>query len=649
MRAWTNWIWTSTITACCVSFLMFYACQSSYDSISSKDKLPATSEANAAGYDDENDIIVIFGGYDWPQQFIQFKNNEFIFHDSSYLPSAQDISGDGQNYFQLNDTLWMLNQQGTHLITASTHPPYDVTIPSVTIPILVDNNGCLAMTHHHIFIVGGGTTKNCESHDSVQIYDMINGKWLSGVPSLPTTRMSMACYAVDGTLYAIGGIGDNCNQYYDSILTLNISDAALADISSQQWQVAPSTLNTPSEGSCIVKHRNDLIVIGGKDIDSNRLKDVNVINTLTGECFLAGTLSIGASAPACIIHRSTNTLYIFGGEDATDSWQFINLPTVDPTADPTTDPTNSPTQFPSSNPTESPTQNPTQNPSFTPSSQPSFDPSFAPSLQPSSNPSLPPTNSPTAPTIKLNANGATLSPTPRRDTTSSPTTVTMVVDTAEGTRGNMKSEFVMDELATILVVVCGSLCLIIVVASTIIYGEFKKAKKEQVEQGKNILDSAADDRKQKIAGASSLVMGNKEDSIEKLYVNTQAMDTVGNGTITGKGATTKGNGTTTTRNDEDSIEKLYINKKVVQTGTTTTGTGDKNQVEMSHTVEGENVIVMRITVEGADVHRNEVTSDALYKQCTDCGKHAFGTIYEEDGLFYCNQCWKRYDHKEQTT
>eukprot|EP01083_Nonionella_stella_P145678 456977_1 len=486
MRAWTNWIWTSTITACCVSFLMFYACQSSYDSISSKDKLPATSEANAAGYDDENDIIVIFGGYDWPQQFIQFKNNEFIFHDSSYLPSAQDISGDGQNYFQLNDTLWMLNQQGTHLITASTHPPYDVTIPSVTIPILVDNNGCLAMTHHHIFIVGGGTTKNCESHDSVQIYDMINGKWLSGVPSLPTTRMSMACYAVDGTLYAIGGIGDNCNQYYDSILTLNISDAALADISSQQWQVAPSTLNTPSEGSCIVKHRNDLIVIGGKDIDSNRLKDVNVINTLTGECFLAGTLSIGTSYPACIIHETSNTLYIFGGQDATRSWQFINLPTMGPTVDPTTNPSNSPTQFPTFNPTESPTTNPSSNPTFNPTFNPTQNPSLRPSLPPSSNPTVNPTLKPSSDPSLSPTDSATVSePTMVHATLSHTTTVTIAHDTAGATSKSPKraAEFTMD----ILVILVAVLCLITVLVIGIICGILKKKTEKHLKQEIKIL------------------------------------------------------------------------------------------------------------------------------------------------------------------
>eukprot|EP01083_Nonionella_stella_P153655 494026_1 len=96
--------WTSIITTCCVSSIIFYTCQSSYDSVSSSLKLPAAIYGGAAGYDDENDIILIFGGYAWPQQFIQFKNNAFIHHDSSYIPSAQDIAGGGHNYFQLNNT-----------------------------------------------------------------------------------------------------------------------------------------------------------------------------------------------------------------------------------------------------------------------------------------------------------------------------------------------------------------------------------------------------------------------------------------------------------------------------------------------------------------------------------------------------------------
>eukprot|EP01083_Nonionella_stella_P085118 235866_1 len=287
---------------------------------------------------------------------------------------------------------------------------------------------------------------------------MINDQWLSGVPSLPTDRLNMGCYAVNDILYAIGGFGGNCKQSYDSILTLNISNAALADISSQQWQVATSALNTPSAAFCIVRHNDDLIVIKGADQ-------------------AAGTLSIGTDAPACILHQSTNILFIFGGFNAQDSWQFINLPTVDSTA--------VPTQSPSAVPTDS-TITPSLYPSIQPTSAPT-DATFAPSLSrfptfnptktknQSFDPSLPPTNIPSVsePTIRLHAHDATLS---LRDTTVYPITGTNAYDTAGATediKSKRDSEFVMDEL---MIVVCGSLCLISVIVVVIIYGRFKKIK-----------------------------------------------------------------------------------------------------------------------------------------------------------------------------
>eukprot|EP01083_Nonionella_stella_P264516 897227_1 len=228
MSAWDSI--TKCITTCGVCSMLFYACQSSYNSISSSVKIPGSNvDGSAIGYDDENDIILIFGGSYSAHQFIQFQNNEFIYYNTSYIPSTQNIAGWGQYYFQLNHTLWMINEQGTYFITASTHPPYNVTIPSITIPVLVDNNGCLAMTPRHIFIVGGGTTTVWEVHDSVQIYDMITDQWLKGVPSLPTPGFNIACYAVDDTLYAIGGVRAE-NQKYDSIFTLNIYDVVLPDI-----------------------------------------------------------------------------------------------------------------------------------------------------------------------------------------------------------------------------------------------------------------------------------------------------------------------------------------------------------------------------------------------------------------------------------
>eukprot|EP01083_Nonionella_stella_P250423 864883_1 len=467
MRAWTNW----TITACCVSFLMFYACQSSYDSISSKDKLPATSEANAAGYDDENDIILIFGGAsNDKQQFIQFdvQTSQFSL-DPLYTP--QEIRGWGQNYFQLNNTLWMLNRAGTQFVTANTHPPYDVTVPNITIPTLVDDDGCLAMTDHHIFVVGGATAVSCGVHASVQIYDMIDDTWLSGVPSLPNNRMRMACYAVDDTLYAIGGVRAE-NQKYDSIFTLNISDVVLTDISSQQWQVSLSALNTPSDAICIVKHRNDLIAIGGENINYNPLNDVYVIHTLTGECFLAGTLSTAAGASTCILHSRSNTLYIFGGKNARDSWQFIDLPTVDPT----TNPTSLPTQFPTSNP-QFPTSNPTV-PTSLPTQFSTYNPSKS-TLNQTQNPSFV-TLQPLSDTSHITYS-----------TTTSTVITTQSTDSTDS--ANRDAVFVMDHgLMIMLIVVVGSLCFITVIVVGIICGILKK-KRMDSNHNKNAENTICED------------------------------------------------------------------------------------------------------------------------------------------------------------
>eukprot|EP01083_Nonionella_stella_P284265 967619_1 len=427
-----------------------YGCQSSYNSIPSSLKIPASVDGSAIGYDDENDIVLIFGGSGMTRQFIQFQNNGFIYYNASYTKSTQTIGGWGQYYFQLNHTLWMINAQGTHFITANTHPPYDLTIPSITIPLVVDNNGCLAMTPHHIFIVGGARSPTLwDAHDFVQIYDTMNNKWLSGVPSLPTLRMNLACSAVDDTLYAIGGINDP-EQLYDSILTLNISDVALQNISSQEWQISPSTLNTSSHAICTVKHGNDIIAIGGEEIGLYPINDVNVINTLTGECFLAGTLSVAAGANACIIHPPSNTLYIFGGKNV------YNLPTLDPTNNPTRVPTSLPTVFPTSNPTQLPTQNPTSNPSF--------EPSLQPSVETSSQPTDIPTVAETTSTLLSDTSHAIYA---------------AITATTDSTKlAKLDGEFAMDDLLLMVIIVGGGLCFLAVIVVVIIFGRLKTTRKD---------------------------------------------------------------------------------------------------------------------------------------------------------------------------
>eukprot|EP01083_Nonionella_stella_P068313 181289_1 len=356
----------------------------------------------------------------------------------------------------------MLYSEGTHFITATMHPPYHVNIPDITIPFTVDMGGCLTMTTRHIFIVGGYSGSCDDIHDHAQIYDMINGEWLDGVPSLPTNRSDVACYVTNDKCYAIGGMGGkNCDTRYDSILMLNVSAAALVDISSQEWQMTAATINTPSSGLCIVKHRNDLILVGGRYTNDASSNEVNILNTLTGDCYLAGTLSTAARSATCILPRSNNTLYLFGGYSSSwdmTTWQFINLLTLNPTANPSAHPISLPTQFPTSDPSVSPTTSPFRTPTASPhsASTPS-DITFYETLA------------------------------SRRNTTEMTeyaTTIKMVHDTIGST------EVILDRLAMILISICAILCFAVSILLCIA-AVYKNKEKESLKQTTNISEAHA--------------------------------------------------------------------------------------------------------------------------------------------------------------
>eukprot|EP01083_Nonionella_stella_P000763 2197_1 len=436
--------WNSVITTYCISTIILYVCESSYDFTTSSIKLPGGAcSGSAAGYDDQNDIVLIFGGQQSPQQFIQFKNNQFIYYNASYLASTQIVQGSAQNYFQINNTLWIIHREGTHFITVSTHPPYDVTVPDINIPIIVDDDGCLAMTQSHVFVVGGTSNGMLDALDNVQIYDIVSDKWLLNVPLLPTARLAVACYVIDDILYAIGGIDALWSQY-DSILTLNVSGAALKDISSQQWHVSSAKLNTRSGGCGVIKHGTDLIIIGGAESGLNGIEDVNVINTVTGRCDLAGSLNSARFSAAVVLDPISSTLYVFGGGNAmgtvVDSWEFINLPTVDPTHSST---------------------------NFTTSSKPTI----APTLKPS----LPPASIPTARNAQLHA---TLPP---HRTIEYETTGKMMHHTTGATENDTATKqdtgFLPIEVVIVLVAVSVCLCLLIVIS--VMFNRKQSLKRER--------------------------------------------------------------------------------------------------------------------------------------------------------------------------
>eukprot|EP01083_Nonionella_stella_P146327 460085_1 len=496
------------------------------------------------------------------------------------------------------------------------------------------------MTQTHIFILGGSSRSDgCYPMVNAQIYDMVNKQWLSNVPSLPYRRMSIACYAVDDTLYSIGCGTDSCTARLDDILTLDISDAALADISSQKWQAAPGTIHTPVSANCVARHNNDLIVVGGYNINTNGVKDVNVINTLTGECALAGTLSLGTYNPACLIHPNSKTLYIFGGgrdNDGVDNkWQYINLPTENPTtANPTSNPiTLEPT---TSNPTTSDPTTLTANPSTS-----------VPTVEPTADPitSDPTTSNPTTAEPPTADHQPTIAANP---TTSNPTMTTMGTTVfastiASDVHGEVKADVSDDGVNdTLLYSLIAAVCILCIVSVALVCWIYHRKRKGNNNASSNDLPEVQLKKYHTATAGKELVMTPGTE-----YHNVVA--TVGSDRVDEEDVAVTV-GVEITEGDVTDVDALAFASSLPKS------LSGKDNVRDGSDSDSEDLYDDHREKETAGgVHDGEGGSDdngnptpgegngqAIAGICVDCGLVKMGAVFG-DGLFSCDDCAACYD------
>eukprot|EP01083_Nonionella_stella_P319074 1169216_1 len=433
-------------------------------------------------------VVYLIAGYYNPRQVAAYTIATQTWNDIGKNVLSHDVAGRGQYYTQQGTVVYVINR-----MTGNTFSTYNLLSNQFTedwgsttygkFDRDVSYRGCLASTSQYLYVVGGGNTDGTTYLKNVQMLNIATKQWMSSPPDMKTARGSGACIVHNDYLWAIAG-------YKTNTWIKSVERIIETDIASNTWSYTDD-LSVGLSTSRVAAQYDTLYVIGG--FDGNAPTDyMHLIDADTGVVSLSSH-----SLPSTIAWGSPviwdSVLYNFGGDSVDNSrWHYYPLPesnspskSISPSAHPTATPTDSPMQFPTSNPTGSPTQNPTQNPSFDPSSQPSFDPSFQPSSDPSSQPSsdpsqrpsLLPTNIPIAsePTIRLNANGAPVSP--HSDATNSPTTVAIDIDATGDARENSKPvKPGMDLLMTVLIVVCGSLCLIVVVVVGIISGVLKKEK-----------------------------------------------------------------------------------------------------------------------------------------------------------------------------
>eukprot|EP01083_Nonionella_stella_P160123 523123_1 len=330
----------------------------------------------AIGYDSTTDTILIVGGRNYPRQFVEFKDHQFTdvytdWTEKHYLTVLQQTYGSSQHFTQRGNDLWMIRYDGFYLLKMNTKTR-EVSDALISIPITnyVSYGGCLTASTGFLIVIGGGVSRPL---NKVQIYNLGTSQWLSGVPSVSKARTRAACVAINDKVYAIGGISEESGAGLDSIEALDV--AALPTTSGLSWNTLPGKLSSGREGPRAAVYGTDIYVIGGYTGEVYA-DDVNVIDTLSGNCEVVDTLAFPTSYAASIIVG--NVMYSFGGYSgsSTNKYQYSNLPTAHPTKEPTKSPTQDPTA-PTEEPTADPSEGPTRNPSETPT-EPTRNPSEAP-------------------------------------------------------------------------------------------------------------------------------------------------------------------------------------------------------------------------------------------------------------------------------
>eukprot|EP01083_Nonionella_stella_P022623 62567_1 len=382
---------TSTMSVCQTLITLIitcaYRCSSSW--ITGPTNLPRTDYEMAVGYDSTTNTVLLFGGYPDVRQFVTFNpdNNQFTDVNQSYLAVDQQTRGWGQHYSQTGNDLWIIRDEGEGFIKIDT-TTYGVTDPGITISPAVAMSASLVTTPGFLIVIGGG---NFNELSAVQIYNLGTSQWLTGVPSLPNARGTAASVIVNDKVYLIGGRGAT------NVITIQTSDiSGLPTTIGLSWVAFPDTF-TPDTFRCrAVAYGTDIYVIGGFNLDSGAIADVNLIDTISGTCEAIDTLSFEtAGAPAIIVG---NILYAFAGwgnpnwgnqggnSGGMNLYQYLEMPTTNPTL--------SPRRYPSKNPTHAPSIDPTGNPSSNPTA-PSNDPTINPTINPTETPSSAPSSSPT--------------------------------------------------------------------------------------------------------------------------------------------------------------------------------------------------------------------------------------------------------------
>eukprot|EP01084_Bolivina_argentea_P102296 183267_1 len=279
--------------------------------------LPRPARGMAVGYDNISDSFWLLGG-DEPEnqaQLVQYKPTSDEFIDNGSHALLQTI-GWVRCYSQFQQHLYIIQSSTVHRFNVYNQiMDYD----HYTIPIYV-NSGCICILDRD----DGYIVINYK--DNVEILNISDSTWISGVPSLNLGRTGTLCNTYKNKIFMIGGYAcedDYCRGFYtDSVEVMLFGD------NHWQWNYINDTLSMLHYMKQSVVFNDEIVIFGGKLPPRYGTE-------------IASTAAINVA----------NTIYLFGGWNnnggdyypSLSSWRYVKPNTFMPTSEPTNAPTNAPT------------------------------------------------------------------------------------------------------------------------------------------------------------------------------------------------------------------------------------------------------------------------------------------------------------------
>jgi N-acetylneuraminic acid mutarotase len=160
-----------------------------------------------------------------------------------------------------------------------------------------------AAVNGKIYAIGGTVNQTGNILSTVEVYDPSANSW-STAASMPTARFGLAAAVVNGKIYAIGGQG----LYSGS--PVNLSTVEAYDPSTNTWTTAPS-MPTARYGLAAAAVNGNIYAIGG--ISNNGYSNVVEVDDLFTNTWTTAA-SIPTSAEAYLAATDANGLiYAMGG------------------------------------------------------------------------------------------------------------------------------------------------------------------------------------------------------------------------------------------------------------------------------------------------------------------------------------------------